>query len=245
MERSLARAEEVSHPPTLAYALIMAATAKLFLGESDEAEHGFSLDTTQGAVVQSCATLQRGELQAGLVTIVEALSAYRATGARLHLPFFLAFLAEGYLRAGSIADGVRVAEEALRLTATNLDVFWEAELHRIKGDLLLKQSSSSPRPVTNKSKTSRGKSAGTAPHSLTANPQAEAEVCFRQAIEVARSQGAKSLELRATISLARLWQNQGKLHAARTTLAEIYGWFTEGLDTQDLQDAKTLLMDLA
>jgi DNA-binding winged helix-turn-helix (wHTH) protein/predicted ATPase len=149
VERSLARAEEVSHLLTLAYTLITAAMVKLFLREPDEAErlaqrgislarrHGFALYMAQGAVVQNCAALQRGEVEAGLGTMAENLAAYRGTGARLNLPFFLAFLAEGYLQLGRIQDGLRVVEEALQLTATNLDRFWEAELYRLKGELLL------------------------------------------------------------------------------------------------------------
>jgi predicted ATPase len=152
IERGLARAEEISHPLTLVYALIMAAMARLFLREPDEAwqlaqrgfnlarEHGFSLYTAQGAVVQSGATLQRGELEVGLATMPEALSACRATGAQLFLPLFLSFLAEGYLLAGRIPDGLQVVTEALQLTATNLDRFWEAELYRLKGELTFAQS---------------------------------------------------------------------------------------------------------
>jgi predicted ATPase len=256
-ERGIARAEEVSHPTSLVHTLIHAAVVRQFLREPDEAgrlaqrgvslarEHGFALYTTQGAVVQNCAVLQRGELQAGLATIAETLSAYRATGARLHLPFFLAFLAEGYLQLGSIPDGLRVVEEALQLTATNLDVFWEAELYRLKGELSLQSEQ-----VKGKSGTSlrqiKGKSEITKPQSLTPNPHAEteAEACFQQAIEVARSQGAKSLELRAVMSLSQLWHRQGKTAEARQMLAEIYNWFTEGFDTQDLREAKALLKEL-
>jgi predicted ATPase len=125
--------------------------ARLFLCEPAEAErlakrgaslareYGFSLYTAQGVVVQNCAVPQCGELKAGLATMADNLSAYRATGARLHLPFFLAFLAEGCLQAGRISDGLQVVTEALQLTATNLDVFWEAELYRLKGELLLAQ----------------------------------------------------------------------------------------------------------
>ena len=127
--------------------------AKLFLREPDEAgrlahrsvtvarEQGFSLYLALGAVVQHCAALQRGEVQAGSATMQEALAAYRATGTQLFLPFFLACLAEGYLQVGSIQDGLQVVTEALQLTETNLDGFWEAELYRLKGELTLAQSS--------------------------------------------------------------------------------------------------------
>ena len=126
MERSLVRAEEVSHPTSLVHALIYAVVMRESLREPYEAwrlaqrgvslarEHGFSLDTTQGAVVQCCVMLQRGELQEGLTAIPEALSAYRATGAQLFLPLFLAFLAEGYLQLERISDGLQVVTEALQ-----------------------------------------------------------------------------------------------------------------------------------
>jgi predicted ATPase len=84
----------------------------------------------------------------------------------------------------------------------------------------------------------------TNPQPLIPNPQAEAEECFQKAIEIARKQQAKSLELRATVSLARLWQQQGKQHEAHNMLSEIYNWFTEGFDTKDLQEAKVLLEEL-
>jgi predicted ATPase len=266
VERGLARAEEVSHPFTLAYALITAAMTRLCLRDLDEAwrlaqrgvslarEHGFALYAAEGAIMQNCATLQRGEPQAGLATIAENLSAYRATGARLDLPFFLAFLAEGYLQAGRISDGLQVVTEALRLTETNLDVFWEAELYRLKGELLLnaeRMANGKARPKRNAERNTKKRGRVSAPSALTVHRSsfsihrcAEAETCFQQAIEVARSQGAKSLELRAVMSLSRLWQHQGKKAEARQVLAEIYGWFTEGLDTQDLQDAKALLEEL-
>ena len=100
---------------------------------------------------------------------------------------------------------------------------YEAEMYRLKGELTLQSKVPGPKSTV----------------------EEEAEECFHKAIEVARKQSAKSLELRATISLARLWQQQGTHHAARTTLSEIYHWFTEGFDTQDLQEAKTLLAELA
>jgi hypothetical protein len=114
--------------------------------------------------------------------------------------------------------------------------FYEAELYRLKGQLTLQQFNvqSSTFKVTN-------------PQSLPPNPQAEAEAeaCFWKAIEIARKQQAKSLELRVVMSLSRLWQQQGKKAEARQMLAEIYGWFTEGFDTKDLQEAKALLEELA
>jgi DNA-binding winged helix-turn-helix (wHTH) protein/predicted ATPase len=164
MEKGLARAEEVAHPVTLDYALILVAMVRQFLREPDETwrlahrsvtlarEHGFPLFTALGTVVQNCAELQRGELRTGLMKMQEALAAYRATGAQLFLPFFLACLAEGYLRVGKIQDGVQVVTEALQLSETNLDSFWGAELYRLKGELTLAQSSVQSRVFRAKSK---------------------------------------------------------------------------------------------
>ena len=121
--------------------------------------------------------------------------------------------------AGDVKEGERV---------------YEAELYRLKGELTLQSKIQGP------------KSKVTCPQPLTPNPQAEAEAeaCFQQAIAIARRQQAKSLELRAVMSLSRLWQQQGKKEEARQLLAEIYGWFTEGFDTTDLQEAKALLKEL-
>jgi hypothetical protein len=113
--------------------------------------------------------------------------------------------------------------------------FYEAELYRLKGELSLQSK---------QVKTGQNKSEDTDPRPLAPDPQSEVEACFLKAIDIARRQQAKSLELRATTSLARLWQQQGKREEARQMLAEIYGWFTEGFDTADLKDAKTLLEEL-
>ena len=137
-----------------------------------------------------------------------------------------------------------MVSDALSLTVTNFDVFWEAELYRLKGELSLQS-----RQVEGKSGTSlrqiKGKSNITNPQSLTPSPHAEAEACFHKAIEIARRQEAKLLELRAAMSLSRLWQQQGKKAEARRLLSDIYNWFTEGFDTKDLQEARALLAELA
>src|SRR5262249_7727704 len=129
-------------------------------------------------------------------------------------------LAEGYRKAGQTGDGLAVVTEALEVIHKTGERFYEAELYRLKGQLTLQQSG-------------------------VPSPQSEAETCFHKAIEIARHQQAKSLELRAVMSLSRLWQQQGKQDEARQLLAEIYHWFTEGFDTKDLQEAKALLEDLA
>jgi len=130
-------------------------------------------------------------------------------------PYYRALLAEGGLKAGRIEEGLNVVAEALAGAHKTGIQFYVAELHRIKGEFLLQ---------------SRVK---------------EAETCFRQAIDIARRQSAKSLELRAVMSLSRLRQGQGKKEEARQMLAEIYDWFTEGFDTADLKEAKALLEELS
>jgi len=147
----------------------------------------------------------------------QGLAAWRATGAEVFRPYGLALLAEASAKVGQREEGLTLLAEALAVTNDTGERRWEAELYRLKGELLLVHS---------------------------AEQHAEAETCFRQALDIARHQQAKSWELRAAISLARLWQHQGKRATARQMLAEIYGWFTEGFDTADLQEARALLEEL-
>jgi predicted ATPase len=129
----------------------------------------------------------------------------------------LALLAEGYDKAGQVAAGLDALHEALAMAECCGARQWEAELYRLKGELLLEQ---------------------------TVDHTGEAEACFQQALAIARRQQGKSFELRAAMSLSCLWQQQGKHAKARELLAEIYGWFTEGFETADLQEAKALLETL-
>jgi predicted ATPase len=187
--------------------------------------------------------------------LTDGLTQFRTTAKwQLYFPFFLSFLADALLQQGQVEKGLATATEALHLSATNLDRFWEAELYRLKGELTLQQSragleqvpeksQASRKQVQNKSQRSRKKS-NPDPRFLIPDPRAEAEACFLKAIEIAQQQGAKSLELRATMSLARLWQQQGKRTEAHKLLSEIYNWFTEGFDTKDLREAKGLLEEL-
>jgi predicted ATPase len=148
----------------------------------------------------------------------QSLTAYRGTGSGLVLPYFLARLAEACGKEERIEAGLHLLDEALTLVDKHGECWWEAELHRLKGVFMLQQ----------------------------AVPDAkQAKGCLQQALATARRQQAKSLELRAALSLSRLWQQQGKRAEARRLLAEIYGWFTEGFDTADLQDAKALLEELS
>src|SRR6185369_11957937 len=164
------------------------------------------------------ALAMQGQGEVGMAQGRQGIAALRATGAALLVPYFCTLLAEVSAHLGHIEDGLQALAEAHTLVEQQEERWWEAEIHRLRGVLLLRQPGA---------------------------PQAEAETCFRQAQDVARRQEAKSLELRATMSLARLWQQQGKRTEAHALLAEIYGWFTEGFDTTDLQDAKALLEALA
>jgi tetratricopeptide (TPR) repeat protein len=157
-------------------------------------------------------------------------------------------LAEAYERGGKMAEGLSVVEKALEVIDKTDERNYEAELWRLKGELILQsrvQSLESRVKKSSKLKVQNAKSKNTDPRSLLPAPQSEAEACFLKAIDIARHQQAKSLELRATMSLARLWQQQGQKNKARKMLADIYGWFTEGFDTKDLQEAKALLEELS
>jgi predicted ATPase len=139
---------------------------------------------------------------------------YRATGAEALRPYFLALLAEAQGTLGAPGAGLTLLTEALTLVDKTGERWYEPELYRLKGALLLQQSSDN---------------------------HTEAEHCFQHALDVARTQQAKSFELRTATSLAHLWQQQGKRAEAHALLAPVYGWFTEGFDTADLQEAKALL----
>jgi len=151
-------------------------------------------------------------------------------------------LAEVYGKAGRAQEGLSLLAEALAEVQNSKEHWRDAELYRVKGQLTLTQfgvrspESGVPnaQPLTPNTQ-----------HPTPSTPaEAEAEACFSQAIDIARAQSAKSLELRAVMSLGRLWQSQGKKTEARQMLAETYGWFTEGFDTGDLQEAKALLEEL-
>jgi predicted ATPase len=176
----------------------------------------------------------RGHGEEGITQIRQALAADRSTGATRDRPYNLALLAEASAQGGQTTEGLEALAEALALLATSGVRWWEAELHRLRGELLLQSGVQSP------------ESSGYTPHSALRMPHAaEVEACFQQALDIARRQEAKSLELRAAMSLARLWQLQGQQAAAHALLAPIYGWFTEGFDTTDLQEAKALLEELS
>jgi predicted ATPase len=159
-----------------------------------------------------------GQDEERVAQVRQGIAAYRATGAAVFVPFFYTLLADVCDRLGRTADGLQALAEASTLIQQHEERWWEAEVCRLRGVLLLRQAVPQPE---------------------------EAEACFQRALDVARHQEAKSLELRAAMSLVRLWQQQGKRTEAYELLAPIYGWFTEGFDTADLQEALALLDALA
>jgi predicted ATPase len=242
---ALTLAQELAHPHSLANALYWAVRVHQFRREEPGAqrqaealltlstEHGFPLWLACGAILQGWALAVQGQREEGIAQLCQGLVAFRATGMEVTQSHTLALLAEAYGKTGQTDKGLAALGEALDFVDRTGERFYEAELYRLKGQLTLQQFqvSSSKFYVTN-------------PQSLTPNPQTEAEACFLQALEVARKQQAKSLELRAAMSLARLWQQQGKKAEAHEMLSEIYHWFTEGFDTKDLQEATALLEEL-
>jgi predicted ATPase len=238
----------------LAEALCAVAHVHLFRREGQEAqahaealqtlthEHGFAWwlgvgMSLQGWALVECAARSgaREPREAGLVQLREGLAAVRATEAELWVPLLLGAVAQGYGQGGQAQDGLRVIAEALAMVEKNEERWSEAELYRLKGELTLQKESRVRGPESEVTDS---------PASSVQSPESEAEECFLKAIEIARRQEAKSLELRAATSLARLWQQQGKTAEARALLSPVYNWFTEGFDTKDLQEAKALLEKL-
>lgn len=209
-------------------------------------EHGFQqrLRLTIGQICRGWALAEQQQEEEGIEQIRRGLATYSAAETSLMLPYFLGFLAEAALRGQQITEGLAAVNEALERTQRTGERFYEAELYRLKGELTL-QSQTSPGQVSGKSKARQGKSKTPNAQSPASNAQSEAEECFLKAIEIARKQSARLLELRATISLSRLWRQQDKKKKeAHKMLADIYGWFTEGFDTKDLQEAKALIEEL-
>jgi len=229
LERShqvLTLAQHLEHPYTLARGLYWTTILHQLRREwqvvCERAETAITVATAQqvalvlalGPIMRGWAVAMQGQGAEGLTQLRQGLDAYRATGAELQRPHFLSLLAEVHRSLGQPEAGLTALGEALALVETTGERYYEAELHRLKGELLLQHA---------------------------APDVSDAETCFQQALDIARRQQAKALELRAAMSLSRLWQQQGKRAEARKLLAPIYGWFTEGFDTADLQEAKALL----
>jgi class 3 adenylate cyclase/predicted ATPase len=246
IDKALILARELSHPFSLAVALNHTAYLHHFRREKraaqERAEEAIALCAEQGfAFYWAMANIVRGRMLAaqpppeeGIGQTLQGLTAWRDTGAVILVPTFLALLAESYGLAGQPEEGLTVLDEALDIADTNGECWWKAELYRLKGELWL-------------IKTTRKGNLGNDPGAPSSGAVAaqQAEICFLQSLDVAHGQQAKSLELRAAMSLSRLWQQRGQRTEARQLLAPIYGWFTEGFDTADLQEAKVLLEELS
>ncbi len=181
------------------------------------ADQRFPLWHALGALHKGAGMMLQGRPGEALPILLKGLSAFRATGAEVRVPSYLGMLGDAYTQSGRFGDAHKAISEALAVAEKNDDRCYEAELHRLKGELLLAESP---------------------------DQMAAAEDSFRQGIETARHQQSRAWELRATMSLARLWQRQGRRDEARATLAAVYGAFTEGFTTPDLADANALLQAL-
>ena len=233
---SIAAAEVLAHPVSLTAARLAAAvlshlnrdpravrkqTEALLTGIN---EQEFPLYAIIGTIIRGWTIAQQGRGEEGIRLTRQGLEEYQAAGAELYRSFFLALLTEACEAMGQAGEGLTILAEALEFSTMRGERWYDAELYRLQGELLLQQFKS------------------TNPQSP--NPYAEAEACFQQALKIAQQQQAKSWELRAALSLGRLWQEQGKPDDARQLLEEVYSWFTEGFETTDLQDAEVLLRSL-
>jgi len=227
---ALRLAEAIAHPHILTSALTIAAHVSQLCREvrvtqaraeavvALATEHGFPFWLAEATIFVGWAQAAQGQGTGGIAQIQHGLATRQAIGLELSQPVYLTMLAEAYAHVGQPAEGLAVLADALTRVDNTGDRWREAELHRLRGELLL---------------------------TFSVDNDCEVETCFHQALTIARQQQTKSLELRAAVSLARLWQRQGKRATARQLLAPVYGWFTEGFDTADLQEARVLLEALA
>jgi len=225
-EAALALANEVLHPFSQALALSFAAMLRQFRRETRAAqeialaavtlcdERGFSYYQAWSTLISGWTLAEGRQAEEGIARMRCGLEAMQATGARLRRSYYLGLLADAYSKTGKVEQATVHLAEALPLVETSAERWWQAELYRVQGELLLTR---------------------------TGNGETPARVCFERALDISRQQKARSLELRAATSLARLWAEQGKPTAAHDLLAPVYGWFTEGFDTADLKEAKALL----
>jgi class 3 adenylate cyclase/predicted ATPase len=221
----------VQHPYSVAFGFTVAAFLRQYLGDPPAARalaeeavviseaHGLAFIGPMASMFEGWARTREGELDEGMAQMRRGLAAQLATGAELARPYWLWLLAEACQRTGAAREGLALLDDADAAVEHTHDHYWEAEIHRLRGRLLL----------------------------ATAEPTApaSAEACYRRALEVARRQGARSLELRAAVSLSRLWQAADRHDEARELLAPIYERFTEGLDHPELREAAALLDELS
>ena len=229
IQEAVTLAQEVAHPFTSGFVNAFAAVHHLISGPIELAlsytdavlelgqQQSFASWRLFGSIFRAACWAQMGRTSEAIAGLKQGLLAIAGAGTLISHTQYLWWLAEAHLFDGQADEGLKVLDEAFAHLNNTGERYWEAELYRIKGELLL----------------------------LPGGSEGEAEACFNQAFEVSRSQSAKSLELRAAMSLARLWQQKGKASEGKELLAGIYGWFTEGFDTPDLIDAKALLEELS
>jgi DNA-binding winged helix-turn-helix (wHTH) protein/predicted ATPase len=230
LDAAMTLAQEQAHPFSLAFTCNYAANfyqrCREPIRAQEWAEAAMTVSRTQGfpfflawsTVLQGWALAEQGQEEAGMTQLHQGLAAWRATGAELTRPYMLAILAEMYGKSAQATAGLKILDEALAAVDRTAEHWWEAELYRLKGELLQQVADD-------------GKQTMWTP-----------EACLQQALVIARRQQAKVLELRAAMSLSRLWQQQGQRAAVPHMLAEVYSRFTEGLSTADLREARALLV---
>ena len=225
---SIADARSLGHPPSLAVSLALGTELLSLVGDNVAlgeragqlvavaTEQGFPHWHSQGAIYRGYAKVKNGDVAEGMLLLRDGSSAYRATGAQLGLPLYIHLLATACEIAGQVEEGLALLDEALLIVERTGERWFAAELNRRRGELLLRQGH-----------------------------DAAAEELYRKALSIAVEQEAKLWELRAAVSLTRLCDHQRRRSEGRDLLAPIYGWFTEGFDTQDLKEAKALIDELA
>jgi len=241
VREALSLARELSHPFTLAYALFLNAAVHGYRGDlalvhepNEELialslEHGFPVFLMAGMFVRSLIHLAQGKvgILEGIAQIRQCMDAHRAAGNASGHPLFLAVSAELLMGTGQVEEGLALLSEAQATVDSTGERRYDTMISFVMGTLLFFQASRMKRTDDRREKA------------------AIAESCFTRAVDIARRQNAKSLELQAVLRLSRFWQQQGRREEARKRLAEVYSWFTEGLDTADLAAARALLEELA
>jgi predicted ATPase len=229
-DKAITDAREIGQAPILMFALHNASYTRVFCGKCDVAnanfdelvalaeEKGAAMWKAGGSLAKGWLLAMSGKASDAVKTLTSAIDEIRGTRSTLLMPWYLAQLAEAYAELGQFTDAWRHIGEAFSAIETSKERWHDAEVNRIAGEIALK----SPEPDAPK-----------------------AETYFKRALAVAHEQQARSWELRAAMSMARLWRDQGKREEARELLAPVYGWFTEGFDTLDLKEAKALLDELS
>ncbi|HEY3132048.1 MAG TPA: hypothetical protein VGL91_21510 [Acidobacteriota bacterium] len=246
IDEALALAQDLSDPQGRSFSLILSAIVHQFRREPRKTQEnaekiielatelGLVQDQVWGILMRGWAVAEQGRLEEGIAQMRQSLAAYRAMGSEIARALFVCLLVGALGKSGQVEEALEVTAEALAVVDRTSERYYEAEPYRLKGELLLMEAAGG------NSRASAIKAEAYASSPLIT----EAESCFRKALDIARRQNAKSWELRAAVSLSRLWKTQGKKEEARQMLSEIYGWFTEGLDTVDLREAKALLEQL-